>query len=296
MEALAENHLRAVADFVGRASVPIIARGGPGQDPWVARGTGAWFRVPQKSEPDRVFLLTAAHVVFGSNGDLSGDLFVPVTRPGVAIGIDTVRLRDFGVATFVKRHNKDVPDTEHMDAVVLEVRRDLADRILASDWAILDVDNIGPHSASAGSDGAGYMISGYPECMAGPYRGGFASTPITMLLDRYDGEFSFLGGGFDLDLDLLLKRPDRDLASGRTVAPFELNGVSGALIWALRAWNVRGIWNPRRCAVVVGHQIHATDTSYLRARRGVALARLLQRAAPEIADEIEARLQGRIAD
>lgn len=241
-------------------------------------------------------MLTAAHVVFGSNGDLSGDLFVPVTRPGAAIGTDSVRLRDFGVATFVKRHDKGVPDTQHMDAVVLEVRRDLADRILASDWAILDVDNIGPHSASAGVDGAGYMISGYPACMAGPYRGGFASAPITMLVDRYDGEFSFLGGGFDLELDLLLKRPDRDLASGRTVAPFELKGVSGALIWALRAGSVSGIWNPRRAAVVVGHQIHASETSYLRARRGVALARLLQRAAPEISAEIQARLEGRVVD
>lgn len=260
------------------------------------QGTGSWFRVPQQHGTTRLFLLTAGHVLLLDGRRIHPELYVPTTRPSAVSSSETVRLVDVDLKTYAA-HGNSSADTEGMDTALIEILdRRTVEAVLDGGWEILDASCLGPHTASAGVDGVGHMISGHPACMAGPYRGGIGSTPITMLVDRYDGEFSLLHGGFDADLDLLLKRPDRDLASGRTVAPLELKGVSGALVWALRAWNVPGIWNPRRGAVVVGHQISAGDTSYLRARRGVALARLLQRAAPEIAAEIQARLEGRVVD
>lgn len=295
MEALVDQHLRAIAEFVGRASVPIIARGGPDRTPWVARGTGAWFRVPQGSEIDRVFLLTASHVVFDGDGQLSTSLFVPVNRPGATVGADTVPLRAVGVATFVTAHDESGPDTEHMDAVVLEARRDLADRIMASDWAILDVDNIGPHAASGGIDGVAYLLCGYPEQTSASGPDWAANAPVHVLVSRYDGDVT-IEHGFDPDVDLLLERPDRAYESSDAMPALSLRGMSGALVWAIRAGNVPGVWNPRLGVVIAGHQVSATPKGYIRVRRGVALAKLLQKAAPEIADEIEARLAGRVVE
>jgi hypothetical protein len=294
MNSLEHQHSTAMMEFLQRTSFPIWARNSSATTDWFVQGTGAWFRVPQRDGKTRLFLLTAGHVLLPDGKQIHPELYVPTTRPTVVSSSATVRLVDVDLKTYAARGDR-TADTERMDTAIVEVLdRRIVDDVLEGGWEVLDASNFGPHAASAGVDGVGYMISGYPQMMAGPMHGGVVGAPITMLLDRYDGEFSFSDGGFDPDLDLLLNRPDRDLASGRTVAPFELNGVSGALTWALRSWNVQGIWDPRRGAVVVGHQIQATKTGYVRARRGVALARLLQRAAPEIATEIEARLEGRI--
>ncbi|NUP95293.1 MAG: hypothetical protein HUU28_03925 [Planctomycetaceae bacterium] len=293
METLDELQHRARVEFVGRASVPILLQTEDSQSPWKSWGSGAWFRVPQASGPDRLFLLTAAHVVLDSAGKLAGNLFVPVSRPGATVGSDTVPLRAVGVATFVTAHDRSGPDTEHMDAVVLEVRRDLADRILAGDWGVLDSDNIGPHAASEGLDGVPFLLCGYPEQTSASGPGWAANAPVHVLGSRYDGDVT-IEHGFDPDIDLLLERPDRDYDSSDAMPPLSLRGVSGALVWAIRAGDVPGIWHPRRGVVIAGHQVSATPTGYIRVRRGVVLARLIQRAAPEIADEIEARLEGRV--
>jgi hypothetical protein len=119
----------------------------------------------------------------------------------------------------------------------------------------------------------------------------FASAPVHFLTGRYEGEVS-IEYGLDPDVDLLLERPDRMYGSDEQVRPIPLHGVSGALVWAVRGWNGRGIWTPRLGAVIAGHQVQATPTGYIRVRRGIALARLLQQAAPEIAGQVGARLGG----
>lgn len=294
MNTLESQHIAAMGTFMERTSVPILARASSASSEWFVQGTGSWFRVPQRDGTARLFLLTAAHVLLPDSTRMHAELYVPTSPPTGFTSSETVPLPDRGLATYATANSRHA-DTEGMDSAIVEISdRSVVASVLGGGWELLDASNIGPHAASGRVDGVGYMITGYPKRMAGPVRGGFAGTPITLLVDRYDGDVTFQGR-FP-DLELLLQLPDRDLASERPIASFELQGVSGALVWALRAWNVPGIWSPRRGAVIVGHQIKATKTGYIHARRGVALARLLQRAAPEIADEIEARLQGRIAD
>ncbi|MBL8803020.1 MAG: hypothetical protein JNN27_13540 [Planctomycetes bacterium] len=296
MEALAENHLRAVADFVGRASVPLFARGAPGQLRWVTRGTAAWLRVPQPNGASRLFLLTAAHVVFGADASTVGELWVPVSRPSAELGTDTFLLSNIGVATFTEFDDKHSPDTDHMDSVVIEVRdRVLIERVLAGGWEILDVDNIGPNAASSEIEGIGYLVCGYPAQLNVSAADWVANAPVHLLVSRYDGEVN-LTEGYDPNVDLMLERPNRYLETNEPLETLPLQGMSGALVWAIRAGNVPGVWHPRRGVVIAGHQVSATPTGYIRARRGIALARLLQRTAPEIAPQVEARLDGRVVD
>jgi hypothetical protein len=295
MEALADSHLRAVADYVGRAAVPIIARGGRSPGDWVTRGTGAWIRVPQDNGTTRLFLATAAHVVFADASHLIQDLYVPVTRPAVDLSAETVRLRDIGLATYSDPNGGRSAETERMDTALIEIRnREIVNRVLGSGWAVVDIARFGPHAASAGCEGTVYLIAGYPSVASASGQHWTANALVHLLTTTHNGEVSFVDG-FAPDLDLLLERPNRTLDSETPLPPFALQGVSGALVWALRGGVVEGVWNPGRGAVIAGHQVRATPTGYIRARRSAALARLLQQAAPEIASEIDGRLSGRIA-
>lgn len=295
MEALAEHHRRAVGDFVGRTSFPIIGRDGLDRRPWATRGTGAWFRVPQSSGQDRLFLLTAAHVVLNSVGKLASDLFIPVSRPDGSAGVETVLLIDAGVATFVKPHDRAVVDLGHMDSVVVEVSRSIAARVLAGDWEILTASSFGSMAVSAESADHAYMLCGYPDQLSRSGIAWSASTPFPVLVARYNGQVSALEG-LDPRVDLILERPDRRLGTDEPLSPLGLGGMSGALVWATLGQASAGIWSPRQAVVIAGHQVSATRSGYMRARRGAALAKLLQKAAPEIADEIEARLEDKVVD
>lgn len=227
-------------EFLRTCTVPLVAEVGGNAN---VVGTGTLFDFG-----DGPLLITAAHVLQGSDYGIK-DLAMPETPSGTAM--DT-----FGSFDLRKEVRRDI--------AILHFNTSETARRAKANWRVLSGNDMN-FSLEPGL----MAIAGCPRERVKVRSGLLHAGWIAVFAEPFTGEEDPLAGEFGLaqDFDLLSTYPTTVFRHDgtTTAAPSSIEALSGGSVWQLSG-SVEGIWTPQKALRVVGLQVNAVPSKYMRAR------------------------------
>jgi len=238
-------------------------------DTLVPIGTGTLLEVG-----DRLFLITAAHVLEGCDGD---KLVSPWDRK-------SGKTASWGTHGYLTPRSSD-----RLDVAMVELQYPETIADFRKNYRRITLDQIAPPTA-----GATHILAGYPECMTTVGDMTIDQRPLAyyteMLSDPPRGWVDFHNPAQDLFFKL--EKEARELFSGKDVEVPKLQGASGCVIWEMSPYD-GPLWTPQRALKAVGIQrSQKPHDGWFRATRWLPVAQLIAHFDRQAAAELTVSLLG----
>lgn len=192
---------------------------------------------------DRVGLVTAAHIFERAHG---GDLAIPLPRDGRVAQLHSARVR-------IVMHSEN-------DVAILWIGNPSLARRLCANWEASSTAGLAmADSTPADSTPAAYVLVGYPACNARRVDGCVFIKPLVLFTESIDAQ-------------RYLYARTAERTDGITIWTPELDGVSGAMLWAVSEEGDDDIACLLRPAAI---QVAFTHSAHLRAESITCVMELL---------------------
>lgn len=239
------DEVESIRQRVCRVTVPIASNRNGGFPEPIGSGT-------LLSAADRLFLITAAHVLEGETGET---LYVSASRssaPPVPLA----------PATVVRSKSPDATDV-----AVIEILERSTQDLLLNGWESASLDSIG----EASTDGL-FVLSGYPSERLRIDGATLMCTCITAITERLPTPPTDTRDPIDSERDLFFLYQERGCFSdGEEADSPNLLGASGGGVWEFSNVRVPGIWTAQKALKLVGVQSSALHFKWFRAHASSAV-------------------------
>lgn len=208
-------------------------------------------------DADRLFLITAAHVLEGEDGST---LFVSASR-------SSAPPLPLAPATVVRAKSPDA-----VDIAIIEVTNSNTKDCLFAGWGCVTLDSIGEASA----DGL-FVLSGYPTERLSVDGATLWCTCITAITERLASTPKGTRDPVDKNRDLFfMYEPTGRFSDGDCGESPNLRGTSGGGVWEFSNVRPEGVWTAQKALKLIGVQSSARHFEWFRAHASWAIVEALR--------------------
>jgi hypothetical protein len=237
------NESQAIHSFILRVTLPLLKESG--EVPEIL-GTATLFRTG-----DRVFLVTAAHILKEDENDLSS-ADIDLTSIAFPSGPTNASLHTLGAIEVYR-----APPEENIDVAVLEVKSPEIIEMIEKGWGFLKFDQVAQREEGNRFILSGFLVEGvrWDGRNVGQAMLTLATDPL-----HYIPDVSHPAPTVD---QFYYLQKDGELADGSSRPIPNLKGLSGASIWSY-AHSTSPFWDPSKALRVVAVQSTAKRGEWFR--------------------------------